>query len=116
MIISSGYNIYPAQLENILDAHEDVQMSCVIGVPDPYRMQKVKAFVTLKPGIEASEAVKADIMAHCKKYMAKYALPYDIEFRDDMPKTLVGKVAYRVLEEEELNKIKAQEENKGSAE
>ncbi len=116
MIISSGYNIYPAQLENILDAHEDVQMSCVIGVPDPYRMQKVKAFVTLKPGIEASEQVKADIMAHCKKYMAKYALPYDIEFRDDMPKTLVGKVAYRVLEEEELNKIKAQEENKGSAE
>ena len=109
MIISSGYNIYPAQLENILDAHDDVQMSCVIGIPDPYRMQKVKAFVTLKPGIEPSEQIKADIMAHCKKYMAKYALPYDIEFRDDMPKTLVGKVAYRVLEEEELNKIKAQE-------
>ncbi|MBR4461503.1 MAG: AMP-binding protein [Erysipelotrichaceae bacterium] len=115
MIISSGYNIYPAQLENILDAHEDVQMSCVIGVPDPYRMQKVKAFVTLKPGIEPSEQVKADIMAHCKKYMAKYALPYDIEFREDMPKTLVGKVAYRVLEEEELNKIKAEEEKEGSA-
>ncbi|MBQ6560265.1 MAG: AMP-binding protein [Erysipelotrichaceae bacterium] len=115
MIISSGYNIYPAQLENILDAHDDVQMSCVIGIPDPYRMQKVKAFVTLKPGIEPSEQIKADIMAHCKKYMAKYALPYDIEFRDDMPKTLVGKVAYRVLEEEELNKIKAQEEKEGSA-
>ena len=113
MIISSGYNIYPAQLENILDSHDDVQMSCVIGVPDPYRMQKVKAFVTLKPGITPNEKIKEDIMAHCKKYMAKYALPYDIEFRDDMPKTLVGKVAYRKLEEEELAKIKAQEE--GSA-
>jgi len=106
MIISSGYNIYPAQLENILDAHEDVQMSCVIGVPDSYKMQKVKAFVTLKPGIQPSDEVKESIMAHCRKHLAKYEMPYDIEFRDDMPKTLVGKVAYRVLEEEELMKIK----------
>ena len=75
--------------------------------------QRKKAFVTLKPGITPNEKVKEDIMAHCKRYMAKYALPYDIEFRDDMPKTLVGKVAYRKLEEEELAKIKAQEE--GSA-
>ncbi len=110
MIITSGYNVYPAQLENILDAHDDVLMSCVIGVPDSYKMQKVKAFVTLKPGVEKSDAVKESIMAHCRKYMAKYALPYDIEFRDDMPKTLVGKVAYRILEEEELAKIKKQEE------
>lgn len=110
MIITSGYNVYPAQLENILDAHDDVLMSCVIGVPDSYKMQKVKAFVTLKPGVEKSDAIKESIMAHCRKYMAKYALPYDIEFRDDMPKTLVGKVAYRILEEEELAKIKKQEE------
>ena len=109
MIISSGYNIYPAQLENILDAHEDVQMSCVIGVPDSYKMQKVKAFVTLKPGVIASDDVKNSIMEHCRKHLAKYEMPYDIEFRDDMPKTLVGKVAYRVLEEEELAKIKEAE-------
>ena len=109
MIISSGYNIYPAQLENILDAHEAVQMSCVIGVPDSYKMQKVKAFVTLKPGIEPSDEIKESIMAHCRKHLAKYEMPYDIEFRDDMPKTLVGKVAYRVLEEEELMKIKENE-------
>ena len=104
MIISSGYNIYPGQLENILDAHEAVQMSCVIGVPDPYKMQKVKAFVKLKAGIAPSEEVKQDILEHCRRYIAKYAMPYDIEFREDMPKTLVGKVAYRVLEEEELAK------------
>jgi len=110
MIITSGYNVYPAQLENILDAHDDVLMSCVIGVPDSYKMQKVKAFVTLKPGVAKTDEVKESIMAHCRKYMAKYALPYDIEFRDDMPKTLVGKVAYRILEEEELAKIKKQQE------
>ena len=109
MIISSGYNIYPAQLENILDAHEAVQMSCVIGVPDSYKMQKVKAFIMLKPGIEPSPEIKEDIMAHCRKHLAKYEMPYDIEFRDDMPKTLVGKVAYRVLEEEELLKVKEAE-------
>ncbi|MBQ8007337.1 MAG: AMP-binding protein, partial [Lachnospiraceae bacterium] len=101
MIITSGYNVYPGQIENILDAHEKVQMSCVIGVPDPYKMQKVKAFVKLVPGVDPTGVTKEELMAYCKKNIAKYAMPYDIEFRDDMPKTLVGKVAYRVLEEEE---------------
>ena len=105
MIISSGYNVYPAQIENIIDAHEAVQMSCVIGVPDAYKMQKVKAFVKLNPGFEANEETKQAILAHCAKHVAKYAMPYDVEFRDELPKTLVGKVAYRILEEEELAKI-----------
>lgn len=105
MIISSGYNIYPAQLENILDANELVHMSCVIGVPDSYKMQKVKAFVMLKPDVPATDETKEQILAYCRKNIAKYAMPYDIEFREDMPKTLVGKVAYRKLEEEELAKI-----------
>ncbi len=104
MIVTSGYNVYPSQLENILDAHELVQMSCIIGVPDPIKIQKVKAFVMLKSGIETSEENKAILLAYCKKNMAKYAMPYDIEFRDQLPKTLVGKVAYRVLEEEEAAK------------
>lgn len=104
MIISSGYNIYPGQLENILDAHEYVQMSCVIGVPDDYKMQKVKAFVKLASGIAPTEKTKRVILEHCRKHIAKYAMPYDIEFREDMPKTLVGKVAYRILEEEELSR------------
>ena len=113
MIISSGYNVYPGQIENILDAHDAVQMSCVIGVPDAYKMQKVKAFVKLKDDAAATEETKQDILDYCARHVAKYAMPYDIEFRDDMPKTLVGKVAYRVLEEEELAKLKAAEnENK----
>ena len=110
MIISSGYNVYPGQLENILDAHEKVQMSCVIGVPDPYRMQKVKAFVMPAPGVAPDEATKQELMDYCRKHIAKYAMPYDIEFRAEMPKTLVGKVAYRVLEEEELAKEAAKGE------
>ncbi len=111
MIISSGYNVYPGQIENILDASELVQMSCVIGVPDPYRMQKVKAFVKAAAGVSADENTKQELLAYCRKNIAKYAMPYDIEFREDLPKTLVGKVAYRVLEEEELAKIKAQEDS-----
>jgi len=104
MIISSGYNIYPAQIENIFDAHELVQMSCAIGVPDSYKMQKVKVFVMLAKGVPANEQTKDELMAYARKHIAKYAMPYDIEFRDELPKTLVGKVAYRVLEEEENNK------------
>ena len=111
MIISSGYNVYPAQIENILDANDKVQMSCVIGVPDAYKMQKVKAFVKLAADVPATEETKQELLDYCRKHIAKYAMPYDIEFRDEMPKTLVGKVAYRVLEEQELAKIKAREEN-----
>ena len=104
MIITSGYNVYPAQIENILDAHEKVHMSCVIGVPDAYKMQKVKAFVMLHAGVPANEETKQELLDYCRKNIAKYAMPYDIEFRDELPKTLVGKVAYRKLEEEELAK------------
>ena len=110
MIITSGYNVYPAQLENIIDACDLVQMSCVIGVKDDYRMQRVKAFVMLKPGVPQNEETRETILAHCRKNIAKYAMPREIEFRDELPKTLVGKVAYRVLEEEEAAKSAAKAE------
>ena len=84
--------------------HDAVHMSCVIGVPDALKMQKVKAFVMLKPGFEPSEETKKELLDYCRKHIAKYAMPYDIEFRPELPKTLVGKVAYRILEEEELKK------------
>ena len=111
MIVTSGYNVYPSQLENILDAHELVQMSCVIGVPDELKIQKVKAFIMLKPGNEPTEENKKIILEHCKKHIAKYALPYDIEFRAALPKTLVGKVAYRELEQAEIEKINKEKES-----
>ncbi len=109
MIISSGYNIYPGQLENILDANEKVQMSCVIGVPDKYKMQKVKAFVKLSQGVPANEETRKELLDYCSKHIAKYAMPYDIEFKAEMPKTLVGKVSYRELEKEESEKQKNKE-------
>ena len=100
MIITSGYNVYPSQLENIIDGHEAVQMSCVIGVKDSYKMQKVLAYVVPKEGVEPSEELRQQILAYCRKHIAKYAMPYTIEFRTELPKTLVGKIAYTVLEKE----------------
>ncbi len=107
MIISSGYNVYPSQLENIIDGHDAVQMSCCIGVPDPYRVQKVKAFIMLRPDVNNTPEVLDSIREHCKKNIAKYAMPYEFEVRESLPKTLVGKVAYRELEAEEEAKRKA---------
>ena len=101
LIVTSGYNVYPNQLENILDAHELVHMSCVIGVKDPYRMQRVKAFVMLKDGVPATEETKEILREYCSHHIAKYAMPREFEFRAELPKTLVGKVAYRQLEDEQ---------------
>ena len=104
MIVTSGYNVYPSQLENIIEGHPAVQRSCVIGVKDALKMQKVKAFVVLKDNCPADEDMKQSIMKHCKQHIAKYALPAEIEFRESLPTTLVGKVAYTVLEKEEAAK------------
>ena len=100
MIITSGYNVYPSQLENIIDGHEKVLLSCVIGVKDDYRGQRVKAYVVPMPGVEPTEELKKNILDYCSHRIAKYAMPRELEFRKELPKTLVGKVAYRVLEEE----------------
>ena len=109
MIVTSGYNVYPSQIENVLDAHEYVHMSCVIGVPDPLKMQRVVAFVMLKPDIKVSEEeAREELMKYLAKHVAKFEMPKEIEFRKELPKTLVGKVAYRVLEEEELKKYQSE--------
>ena len=104
MIVTSGYNVYPSQLENIIEGHPAVQRSCVIGVKDALKMQRVKAFVVLKDNCTADDEMKQSIMKHCKQHIAKYALPTEIEFRESLPTTLVGKVAYTVLEKEEAAK------------
>ena len=100
MLVTSGYNVYPSQLENIIDHHDKVLISCVIGVKDEYRGQKIKAFVVPMPGVAPTEELKQEILDYCALHIAKYAMPREIEFRTELPKTLVGKVAYRVLEEE----------------
>lgn len=104
MIITSGYNVYPSQIESIINSHEAVMLSCVIGVPDSYKMQKVKAFVVLNSGYNPTDELKKELFEYCKKHIAKYAMPYDIEFRESLPHTRVGKIAYgKLAHEEEKN-------------
>lgn len=107
IIVTNGYNVYPSQIENVLDGHPKVQISCVIGVPDPYRMQRIKAFVVPKAGVAPGEALRRELLEYCRIYVAKYACPRELEFREDLPKTLVGKVAYKQLEEECLEAQKS---------
>ncbi len=100
IIITNGYNVYPSRIENVLDGHPKVQISCVIGVKDEIRGQRVKAFVVPKTGVEPTDALREELLSYCREYIAKYACPRELEFRPDLPKTLVGKVAYKKLEEE----------------
>lgn len=109
MIITSGYNVSPAQIEGAINELDYVDYCCVIGIPDPYKMQRIKAFVVLKDGVEGTEELKKQIVDECRKSVAGYALPRLIEFRDELPKTLVGKVAFHALEEEEAKKAEAAE-------
>ncbi len=98
MIVTSGYNVYPSQVENVLEGHPAVQRSCVIGVADPLKMQRVKAFIVLKDGYTPDDKMRDELLAHCRKHIARYALPSEIEFRESLPTTLVGKVAYTKLQ------------------
>ena len=100
MIVTSGYNVYPSHIENMIDKHPDVDYCCVIGVKDPYKMQRVRAYIVLNNGVEKSDATKQSILEHCKEYLDVFERPKEIIFRDELPKTLVGKVAYHSLEEE----------------
>ena len=108
MIKSSGMNVYPAQVEDVLYRHPDVLKACVIGVPDEKQIQRVKGFVVLKePGKAGPEMEKA-LIAHCQEHLIRWSCPREIEFRNDLPCTLVGKVAFNVLEVEEVAKLKAE--------
>jgi long-chain acyl-CoA synthetase len=104
MIISSGYNVYPSHIEDILIKHPKVEMCGVIGIPHPYKVQVAKAFIVLKNGIEANNEIEKELIKYCEKNLAKYMIPKKFEFRKTLPKTMVGKVNYRELEKEELNK------------
>ncbi|MFA5520078.1 MAG: AMP-binding protein, partial [Spirochaetota bacterium] len=108
MIKSSGMNVYPAQVEALLYQHSDVDMVCVIGVPDQDQVERVKAFVVLKDKDKAGSEMEQELIRHCRESLIVWSCPREIEFRDDLPKTLVGKVAYKVLEDEEVEKLRQQ--------
>lgn len=99
MIIAGGYNIYPRDIDEVLFQHPKILKACAVGVPDKYRGETLKAFVVLKEGEEATEE---EIIDFCKEKLAPYKVPKNIEFREDLPETMVGKVLRRALREEEL--------------
>lgn len=103
LIISSGYCLYPQYIENVIDAHKDVLVSCVVGVEHPYKVQVAKAYIVLKDhakDAETREELLQDIRRHCEKNLARYSWPYAYEVIEDLPRTLVGKVAYNELKKE----------------
>jgi long-chain acyl-CoA synthetase len=100
MIKSSGFNVYPGQVEAVLQEHPAVAESCVIGVPDEAQGERVKAVVVLRDPEAASDAVAAELIDHCRQRLIKWSCPRDVEFRTDLPLTKIGKVDFRALEAE----------------
>lgn len=97
MIVSSGYNIYPGQIEQIILKHPYVEACSVVGVPHPYKKEVVKAYIVLKNGLVLNSEIKKSIKEYCEKNIAAYALPYAYGYRKELPKTKLGKVAYKEL-------------------
>jgi len=97
MIKSSGFNVYPAEVEQVIGRHPAVAEACVIGVPDPSQGERVKAFVLLRAGQVPSPALAQEIIAHCRDHLIKWSCPRDVEFRSEFPRTRIGKVDFRAL-------------------
>lgn len=105
MIISSGYNIYPSYVEEVIESHPSVLKCSVVGIPHPYKVEVPKAFIVLKNDYNPL-TVKASIKEYCKKNLASYAIPREFEFRKSLPKTLIGKVDFKRLREEAVEDAK----------
>lgn len=106
MIIAGGYNVYPREIDEVLYEHPKILDAVAVGVPDPYRGETVKAFVVLKPGEKSTEQ---EIIAYCKSKLAAYKVPKMVEFRESLPKTIVGKILRKDLRREA---IRAEESRK----
>ncbi len=101
MIVASGFNVYPREVEEVLYEHDKVQEAVVIGIPDPYRGETVKAYIVLKEDEVCSEE---ELDRFARKYLVAYKVPKVYEFRSELPKTTVGKILRRALIEEEQKK------------
>ncbi len=103
MIIAGGFNVYPREVDEVLFQHPKVAEAVSAGVPDAYRGETVKAFVVLKPGVEATDK---EIIEFCKQKLAPYKVPKLVEFRKELPKSAVGKILRKILRDEEMAKNK----------
>jgi long-chain acyl-CoA synthetase len=104
MIKSSGFNVYPAQVESVLYQHPQVAEACVIGVPDESQVERVKAVVVLKDPAQDNEATAQALIEFCRERLIKWSCPREVEFRRELPKTRVGKVDFKVLAAEHVAK------------
>ncbi|WP_018124797.1 long-chain-fatty-acid--CoA ligase [Desulfovibrio oxyclinae] len=107
LIISGGYNIYPREVDEVLYAHPDIREAVTVGIPHPQRGEIVKAYIVLEPGVKMS---RSDVISFCREKLANYKVPKQVEFRKELPKTMVGKVLRRALREEEIEKAEKRKE------
>jgi len=107
MIIAGGFNIYPREIDEVLFEHPKVKEAVSVGIPDKYRGETVKAYIVLKDGETATEK---EIIDYCRERLTRYKVPTMVEFRPELPKTLVGKILRRALREEEMKKSAEQHE------
>lgn len=110
LIVSSGYNVYPNQIESLLESHEAVLLCSVVGIPHKYKVEVPKAFIVLKPEYRKDDKLISEFKELCKKNLPKYSQPYEYEFRKSLPKTIIGKVDFRRLQQEN-NEKRAKEQN-----
>lgn len=106
LIIAGGFNIYPREVEEVLYEREEIQECIVAGIPDPYRGETVKAYIVLKEGYSVTEA---ELNKYCRQHLAAFKVPRYYEFREELPKTAVGKILRRSLIEEEKTKMASKE-------
>ena len=97
MIITSGYNVYPSHIEEVIESHPAVLQCTVVGVPHKYKQEVPKAFIVLKDGFHGL-FIKSEIKDYCKKNLAKYMMPHEFVYRKSLPKTKIGKVDFKKLE------------------
>lgn len=110
MIISSGVNVYPNVIEEVIEAHEAVSMCAVVGVNDPYKGEIPKAFIVLNEGYSLDEELEKSIIELCQKNLDKYSMPKKFEYLEKLPQTLLGKVSHTALKEKELCFVKTKKE------
>jgi long-chain acyl-CoA synthetase len=102
MIKTVGENVYPREVEEVLYMHPKVKEAVIVGIPEEFKGEMIKAYIVLKDG---QTATAEEIIQFCRERLSKFKVPREVEFRDQLPKTLVGKVLRRVLRDEELKKI-----------
>jgi len=102
MIKSSGMNVYPVQVEDVLLQHPEVEQACVVGVPDEAQVERVKAFIVLKDPSKAGQDMIEELIAHCGEHLIKWSCPREIEFRTELPMTVIGKIDFKKLQDESI--------------